>query len=226
MARLAITFAAATLMGATAFSAVAQQPVIAVPGVAPAATAAPVPAGPIAPSIPDIYAPPKAAQMITATAPAATDAGAQQVVSMLTSVCLPLIRSGGGDMKAIAKTAGLKMVRGNWTMVLDKVNQIQVQPPTVANPTICRMTIQHTVDAKDPLLNAMAYWASTQNPPLKQLSNGYFTDAGATRTTTWSWYSDAPGAQYGLAYSEQKINGQPAGKGFDIGNLQLSVIQK
>ena len=225
MVRLANTLAAATLMGAMATSALAQQPVIAVPGVAPAPAAAPVPAGPIAPSIPDIYAAPKAAQMITATAPAATDAGAQQVVSMLTSVCLPLIR-GTGDIKSIAKTAGLKMSRGNWTMQLDKVNSIQVQPPTVANPTICRMTILHTVDAKDPLLNAMAYWASTQNPPLKQLSNGYFTDAGATRTTTWSWYSDAPGEVYGLAYSEQKINGQPAAKGADLGNLQLSVTKK
>jgi hypothetical protein len=223
MARLAITLAAATLMGATAVSAFAQQPVIAVPGVEPTPMAAPVPTGPIAPSIPDIYAPPKAAEMITATTP--VDPVAQQVVAMLTSVCLPLIRD-SKDVKSIAKAAGLKNSRGVLSMTFDKVNQIQVQPPTVANPTICRMVIQHAPDANGPLLNAMAYWASTQNPPLKQLSNGYFTDAGTTRTTTWSWYSDAPGAEYGLAYSEQKINGKPAGKGYDIGNLQLSVTQK
>jgi hypothetical protein len=226
MARLATTFAATILAGAVALPALAQQPVIAVPGVEPAPAAAPMPAGPIAPSIPDIYAQPKAAEMINATAPDASSPAGQQVTNLLTQVCVPLLRNGAGDMKTIAKTVGLKMYRGAWTLQLDKINQITVQPPTTANPNICRMTIQHTVDAKDPLLNAMAYWASTQNPPLKQLSNGYFTDAGTTRTTTWSWYSDTPSEQYGLAYSEQKINGQPAGKGFDLGNLQLSVTKK
>lgn len=223
MARLAIIFSATTLAGALALPALAQQPVIAVPGVSPAPAAAPMPSGPIAPSIPNIYAEPKAAEMITATTP--VDAKAQQVVSMLTSVCLPLIRD-SSPVKEIAKAAGLKNARGVLTMQFDKNNQIQVQPPTVANPTICRMIINHTVDDRTGLLNAMAYWASTQNPPLKQLSNGYHTDAGTTRTTTWSWYSDAPGAQFGLAYSELKMNGQPAGKGYDIGNLQLSVTPK
>jgi hypothetical protein len=222
MARLTTLIAATVLAGATALPALAQQPVISVPGVAPAA---PAPAGPIAPSIPDIYAAPAAAQMLTATAPDANSVGAQ-VANLLTQVCVPLVQNGAGDMKAIAKQVGLKMYRGAWTMKLDQVNQVQVTPPTVANPNICRMQINHQPERRDELINGMAYWASTQNPPLKQLSNGYYTDSGANRVYSWSWYADTTGSQTGLAYSETKINGQPAGKGFDIGNLQYSVTKK
>ena len=220
--RLASTIAATALFCAAALPAFAQQPVLAVPGVAPAAPAAP--AGPIAPQIPDIYAAPAAAAMLPATTPAANSAGAQ-VANLLTQVCIPLIRQ-GGDIKAIAKRVGLKMYRGAWTLQLDKINQIQVNPPTVANPNICRMTINHQPERRDELINGMAYWASTQNPVLKQLSNGYYTDSGATRVYSWSWYTDTPGEKVGLAYSETKINGQPAGKGFDIGNLQYSVTKQ
>jgi len=222
MARLATLIAATVLAGATALPALAQQPVISVPGVAPAA---PAPAGPIAPSIPDIYAAPAAAQMLTATTPDATSLGAQ-VVNLLTQVCVPLVRNGAGDMKAIAKQVGLKMYRGAWTMKLDKITQVQVTPPSLANPNVCRMQVNHAPDVRDDLINGMAYWASTQTPQLKQLSNGYYTDSGANRVFSWSWYADTPTEQTGLAYSETKINGQPAGKGFDIGNLQYSITKK
>lgn len=221
MARLATTLAATILAGAVALPALAQQPVIAVPGVAPAAP--PAPAGPIAPSIPDIYAPPAAAAMLVATTPDASTAGAQ-VATLLDRVCIPLIRQ-GGDIKTVAKQVGLRMNRGNWVIQIDKANSVQVLPPSVANPNICRMVVNHT-GGRDVLVNAIAYWAGNQNPPLKQLSNGYFTDSGTTRTYSWSWYSEAPGEEAGLAYSEQTINGQPAGKGFDIGNLQYSVTKR
>lgn len=222
MARLATLIAATVLAGATALPALAQQPVISVPGVAPAA---PPPAGPIAPSIPDIYSPPAAAKMIDATTPDATSVGAQ-VVNLLTQVCVPLVRNGAGDMKAIAKTVGLKMYRGSWTMQLDKFTQIQVTPPSLANPNVCRMTVNHPPETRDQLINGMAYWAKTQQPEMKQLSNGYYTDSGANRVFSWSWYADTAAEQTGLAYSETKINGQPAGKGFDIGSLQYSITKK
>jgi hypothetical protein len=179
----------------------------------------------IAPTIPDIYAPAAAAAMLTPTAPDQSSAGAQ-VANLLTQVCVPLVRNGASDMKAIAKATGLKMKRGVWTIEIDKVNSVTVVPPSVANPNVCRMTVNHTPGTRDALVNAIAYWGTTQNPPLKQLSNGYFTDAGTTRTYSWSWYDQQPGQETGLAYSEQTINGQPAGKGFDIGNLQYSVTKK
>jgi hypothetical protein len=222
MARLATLIAATVLAGASALPALAQQPVISVPGVTPAA---PPPAGPIAPSIPDIYEAPAAAKMLTATTPEAGSLGAQ-VMNLLTQVCVPLVQNGAGDMKAIAKQVGLKMYRGAWTMRLNKVTQIQVTPPSLANPTLCRMQINHAPEEKDALINGMAYWASVQNPPLKQLSNGYYTDSGPSRVYSWSWYADTPASQTGLAFSETRTNGQPAGKGFDIGNLQYSVTKK
>jgi len=222
MARLAICFAATILAGSLALPALAQQPVISVPGVAPAAP--PAPAGPIAPQIPDIYAPPAAAQMLNPTAPDASSAGAQ-VANLLNQVCIPLIRQ-GGDIKTIAKQVGLRMTRGNWIIQIDKQNSVQVLPPSLANPNVCRMIVNHTPGTRDALVNAIAYWGTSQNPPLKQLSNGYFTDAGTTRTYSWSWEADSPTEQVGLAYSEATVNGQPAGKGFDIGNLQYSVVKR
>jgi hypothetical protein len=222
MARLATLIAATVLAGATALPALAQQPVISVPGVAPAA---PAPSGPIAPSIPDIYSPPAAAKMLDATAPDAASIGAQ-VVNLLTQVCVPLVHNGAGDMKAIAKQVGLKMYRGAWTMRIDKLTQVQVTPPTLANPNLCRMQVNHPPETRDQLINGMAYWAKTQQPELKQLSNGYYTDSGPNRVFSWSWYADTPTEQTGLAYSETKINGQPEGKGFDIGRLQYSITKK
>lgn len=134
------------------------------------------------------------------------------VIQALETVCLPLINK--QPVKAVVKATGYKARREGLTLKLEGGKSIVVTPPTVANPTICRILVSFGVDEWRPMVEGLNNWAYARTPALQMLYQGYRPINGST--TTWSWELNTPELRSGLAFNlRKKADGSPAGKGVD-----------
>jgi len=175
------------------------------PAPAPAATPAAVPAPAPAPAAAPAPAPPAAPQ--SAIAP--------YVVSTLDKVCTPLIQK--QDPKALARANGLKRRRDVLVLEAGGVNRITISGPTVANPTVCTLTLNYDVDTTDGIVAALNAWAAAQDPPLPAADVGYQAAPGMK---SWSWSGGTTALRQAVVLNAQKAaDGRPVGKGYDVATV-------
>jgi hypothetical protein len=160
---------------------------------APADATQPAPAAPAEPAAPPAPAPPEALYAIQA----------------LDKVCGPLIQK--GDLKEIAKANGFRNKRGIYVMKLDDGKSITLSPPSVANPTVCRLTVTFDTGNWRPIVETLNTWAYNQRPQLALLYQGFVPLSG--NSTTWSWEVTQANGRRGLAFNVIK------GDKLDQGNL-------
>ncbi len=172
---------------------------------APPAAAAPAP--PPAPPAP-LPAP--------AVAPAAIS---PYLLAAIDKVCLPLIQ--GQKIKDVAQANGLRRSRDDWALQGPGVERVIITIPSVANPTVCSMSVNYEVGQTDGVVAVLNNWATAHNPPLAVLSAGYAANPGVTG---WSWELDTPAQHVGLVFNAQKgADGKPVGKTFEVGTLLFSA---
>ena len=151
-----------------------------------------------------------------AAAPAAI---APYLQSAIEKVCLPLIA--GAKIKDVAQATGLRHSRDDWMLQGPGVEKVVITIPSVANPTVCTMTVNYELGQTDGVVAVLSGWAAAHNPPLAVLSAGYAANPGVTG---WSWELDTPAQHVGLVFDAQKgPDGKPVGKGFEVGTLLFSA---
>ena len=101
------------------------------------------------------------------------------------------------------------------------VERLVITIPSVANPTVCTMTVNYEVGQTDGVVAALSSWATAHNPPLAVLSAGYAAGDGVTG---WTWELDSPAQHVGLVFDARKgPGGQPAGKTYEVGTILFSA---
>lgn len=187
--------------------------------VAPSMQPGAQPAYPAAPMDPAAQTTPGVATAVPVEAPpppAPPTGDVLYVIQALETVCLPLINK--QPVKAVTKATGYKARRDGLTLKLEGGKSIVVTPPSVSNPTICRMVVSFGVDEWRPMVEGLNNWAYARTPPLQMLYQGYRPINGST--TTWSWEMNTPDLRSGLAFNlRKKADGSPAGKGVDMADV-------
>ena len=141
------------------------------------------------------------------------------LLAAIDKVCLPLIQ--GQKIKDVAQANGLRRSREDWLLQGPGVERVVITIPSVANPTVCSMTVNYEIGQTDGVVAVMNNWAAAHNPPLAVLSAGYAANPGVTG---WSWELDIPAQHVGLVFDAQKgADGKPVGKGFEVGTLLFSA---
>lgn len=172
----------ATLAAASAFAlpALAQEP-----PAAPAAAPAPAPvAAPAPAAAPAVVAAPE-------TLP--TDGEIGQIINVLRTVCVPLVR--GGDLSKLATpAAGFKRNKkeGGYTQTLvAKPYTLTVYEPG-SNKQVCRLAVNYTSGGEKPILLGLDKFAYLNQPRLRlQRENNYIPPTDYMRvTSSWEYFTD------------------------------------
>jgi hypothetical protein len=155
---------------------------------------------------------------MAAAAQAAPPPAAAAPVTMLRRVCLPLIQ--GGDLKSVAKSAGLKQVNGQWILRIDHRRRLELDPPDDANPHVCGATIIHGVGAQPAIRRAIDTWARARLIPLDPVKVEQPSTDLNYELTTSTWAGKTPKGAIGVALSAEKtLQGRPVGG--DVGQSKL-----
>ena len=121
----------------------------------------------------------------------------------------------------MAQANGLRHARDDWMLQGPGVERVVITIPSVANPTVCTMTVNYEVGQTDGVVAALSNWAAAHNPPLAVLSAGYAAGDGVTG---WTWELDTPAQHVGLVFDVRKgPGGQPAGRSYEIGTILFSA---
>ena len=140
------------------------------------------------------------------------------LIQAIEKVCLPLIQ--GQKIKDVVQANGLRHFREDWLLQGPGVERLIITPPSVANPTICQLTINYELDQTPGVVGVLANWAGSQTPPLQVLSSGYAVGPGVTG---WSWDVDSGGGHQGLVFDRQTTpDGKPLGRTFEVGTMLFS----
>jgi hypothetical protein len=172
-------------------------------------------------------APPALASIPVATAtptpaPAAEPPSVKAVLQLVQDACLPLLR--GGQASQIARTVGLRMQDGVWVQTLQAGQQVQLQPPDVANPHLCSVTATYAAGAGGALRQALGAWASSQVPPLVpvKVEQSYAGAMYDRLVSTWSAQTPA-GAEGVVLDQEKTLQGKPASGNLGQTSLLVSL---
>jgi hypothetical protein len=123
----------------------------------------------------------------------------------------------GQNEAQVAAANGLRKTKTGWLLPLDGVQQIMLTPPTIANPTVCTLTVNHDIDQAKPIVDALGNWAASQYPALTPNQTAYASGPGATG---WSWYYDSSTFHKGVVFTAQKRpDGKPIGKNYDVSTV-------
>ena len=146
---------------------------------------------------------------------------ATAAVSMLQNACLPLVN--GGDLKKVARTAGLKLRNGQWMLPVSGKRQLDLQPPDDVNPHVCTVVIIHRIGGDAAILQAINTWAAAQTPPLQPIKVLQKSVGVTYQRTTSTWASQsAKGAEGLVLASEKTLDGKPVAGDDDQSELILS----
>jgi hypothetical protein len=137
-----------------------------------------------------------AAPPATRTAPAPLAAAqtplTEDAITALDKVCLPILR--GAKVKAVGPAAGFKLRNGDWSRSIDDRQQLDLDPPDVANPHLCTITVTYAPGAGAQLRAALGGWASAQ---VNQAIPG-------SDLTTSQWSGAAAGGVESLVLSQER----------------------
>ncbi len=140
------------------------------------------------------------------------------MIALIERACLPLIQK--QDIKTVAAQAGLRKTRDAYVLQLEGVQKITLTPPTVANPDVCTLTVNHDVDQAPSFVDALSAWTASRNPPIPPLGARYQI---SPNVFGWSWSLDTGTVREGVAFTAQKqADGRPVGKAYDVSVLLFS----
>ncbi|HEY1751465.1 MAG TPA: hypothetical protein VGG29_09380 [Caulobacteraceae bacterium] len=202
----------------------------ATPAPSPEATPAPVPAptpgavpSPGAPATDTTAAPPPPPSPPPPPAPP-TDPTAVELLSILQKVCIP-VANGGGDLKALAKSAGLRMNSsdGSWNLRTRDYTLTLLNPGS--NPTQCHVNVTHPADLEAPgrpIIVALNDWAGITNG-WSLYRNDKSVQQGLQYTTR-SWQLDWNGTEQSLDFiTKRKPDGTPMKGNTDTSEMIYGV---
>ena len=176
---------------------------------APAPPAAEAPPPPVAPQAPP--APPAAP-----AAPAA--AIGPYLIQAIDKICLPLIH--GQKIKDVAQANGLRHYRDDWLLQGPGVERVIIAPPSIANPTVCQMTINYELDQTPGVVGVLGNWSGSQTPAMQVLAAASAVGPGVTG---WTWESNDASGHQGLVFDHQtSADGKPLGRTFEVGTVLFS----
>jgi hypothetical protein len=145
-----------------------------------------------------------AAPPATRTAPAPLAAAqtplTEDAITALDKVCLPILR--GAKVKAVGPAAGFKLRNGDWSRSIDDRQQLDLDPPDVANPHLCTITVTYAPGAGAQLRAALGGWASAQSPPLASVQVNQAIPGSDLTTSQWS--GAAAGGVESLVLSQER----------------------
>jgi hypothetical protein len=220
MTRTALAWIAAIAAG-TAGPALAQpaEPPPAPPQqAAPAAASAEGPAPATAAAAPEAQAPAAPAPPPPAPAPPPSTI-APYILSTLQKVCVPLIHK--EKVKQVAAANGFRLRRNELELRLPGVDKITVSPPSVANPTVCTLSLEYQIDQTPGLVAALSAWAAAQSPPLQPGDVGY---QATPAIKSWTWTGGVAPMREAVVFNARKTpDGRPVGKDHDEGTILFSL---
>ena len=165
---------------------------IALPAMAQDVPAPAAPAAPPAPPAAVEAAPPApAAPPVVETLP--TDGEIGQILNVIRSVCVPLVR--GGELPKLATpAAGFKRNKkeGGFTQTLVAKPYILTVYDPGSNRQVCRIGLNYTSGGEKPLLLGLDKFAYLNQPRLLlQRENNYIPPTDFMRvTSSWEYYTD------------------------------------
>lgn len=201
----------------------AAQAAPAAPATAPAPAVAPAPAAP-APAAPPADAPAAEAPKPEPTLP--TDGDGAIVTTVLSKVCMPMVK--GGDYASLAAAAGMKKGKkdGNvvYTLPLtggSKDYMVLVENPG-SNKQVCSLKLQYAVDGEKPIIRSLNIWAYLHDPYMPAQRNDYVPATDVKRiTNSWEYFTDHE--SQGLVFVQlKKPDGSPLNAKFDQATLLYS----
>ncbi|MDB5431578.1 MAG: hypothetical protein JWP35_2694 [Caulobacter sp.] len=206
---------------------------------APAAPAAPAPQA--APAAPATAAPSDPTQ---APAAAPTDATAQpaapaeppppptpvlptsgdgyEVIQVLQTICEPGVK--GGNVDALAKANGFKKGKLGWTKVLGaKPYSITVDFYSVANPTVCTLTLDYATGGAQTIIDGLTAWTYLHEPFMHLYRNDEYNTDLLRRTISWEHVGENGGSTGLVFVGEKKSDGSPVSKVGDRASLRFQI---
>ena len=156
------------------------------PAPAPASTAAPAPA----PATTTGEAPP--APPVEKTYVIPTDGEVGQIINVINTICVPLVRGGNID-KLATPAAGFKKNKRDNTFV----STLVAKPYTLtlfapgANKNVCRMALNYTSGEEKPIIVGLNIFSLLHKPELEQQRNDYSPSTDFKRiTNTWEYFTE------------------------------------
>lgn len=141
----------------------------------------------------------------TAAAPAAaatqTPVG-QNTIAAIDKACLPLLR--GAKASATAASAGFRLQDGVWMMTGTGQPKVELDPPDVANPHLCTLTVTYKPGGGAALRAALGAWAGAQSPPLAPVETNQAVAGSPDGLTTSTWSGPGSGGVEGVVLSQEK----------------------
>jgi len=139
-----------------------------------------------------------------ATTPAAASPSTpltQNTIAAIDKACLPLLR--GAKPQAAAASAGFRLQDGVWTMSASGQPKVELDPPDVANPHLCTLTITYKPGGGAALSAALGAWASAQSPPLASVETNQAVAGSPEGLTNSTWSGQASGGVESVVLSQE-----------------------
>ncbi len=161
--------------------------------------------------------------MVTPPAPPAAPAPPSAaigpyLIQTIEKICLPLIH--GDKLKDVVQANGLRHFHDDWLLQGPGVERVIITPPSIANPTVCQMTLNYELDQTAGIVALLGNWSAAQNPPMQVLAAGSAVGPGVTG---WTWERDDPSGHQGLVFDRQTSpDGKPLGRTFEVGTMLFS----
>jgi hypothetical protein len=100
------------------------------------------------------------------------------------------------------------------------VERVIISPPSIANPTVCQMTVNYELDQTAGIVALLGTWSTSQNPPMAVLAAGAQVGPGVTG---WTWERDDASGHQGLVFDHQTSpDGKPLGRTYEVATLLFS----
>lgn len=188
-----VSLIAAASLATPALAQEATPAVPAVPTDAPAAPAQPAlpEANPATPTVPAVQTPPAAeaapavVEAPPAPPPAPTDPVTIRTISLVETLCKPLVS--GGDAAALTKSLGFKKKRDLYVLAQAKPTTFTLQP-SGSNKNVCTIEIDHPIGGDKDITVGLHNWAIAQGFKLER--NDEFTTDLKRHTRSWERRTD------------------------------------
>ena len=140
------------------------------------------------------------------------------LIQVIDKICLPLIH--GDKIKDVAAANGLRHYRDDWLLQGPGVERVIIQIPSIANPTVCQMTLNYELDQTPGIVALLGNWSTSQNPPMQVLAAAAQVGPGVTG---WTWERDDASGHQGLVFDHQTSpDGKPLGRTYEVGTMLFS----
>jgi hypothetical protein len=126
----------------------------------------------------------------------------QDTLDAITRTCLPLLH--GSATPATAASTGFRQQDGIWTKSAEGRPKLELDPPDVANPHECTVTVTYAPGGGAALRAALGAWAGAQSPPLAPVETNQAVAGSPNGLFTSTWSGQASGGVENIVLSQEK----------------------